>query len=259
MTVANDLMASLLIDLEAEHAALDVHVAPLDDAAWDRPSPAAGWTVRHQIAHLTRFDQVGAACIAGDSSDLRAMGALLATHTEDQLSLAVMAELLARPPAELLEAWRTGRQHLLEALGRAPADTRVPWAAGAMSLASFATARLMETWAHGLDCLGALGVPAVDTDRVLHVARIGYSALPYALRRAGIDPVPDVRGLRLDLTAPSGAPWTAGPDAASDVISGPAGAWARVAVQRDAANARAQLDASGPLAQLAVQHARAFA
>ena len=39
-------------DLAAEHAALDVLLEPLDAAGWLTPTPAEGWTIRDQVAHL---------------------------------------------------------------------------------------------------------------------------------------------------------------------------------------------------------------
>jgi uncharacterized protein (TIGR03083 family) len=43
---------ALVDDLVAEELALDELVAPLDGAAWSMPTPAEGWTVRDQVAHL---------------------------------------------------------------------------------------------------------------------------------------------------------------------------------------------------------------
>src|SRR5207245_1018126 len=57
----------------------------------------------------------------------------------------------------------SGAEHaMFEALDP---DTRVPWGIG-MRTPSFVTARLMETWAHGLDVCAALGVEPRDTDRL---------------------------------------------------------------------------------------------
>ena len=39
-------------DLAAEHGALDALVDGLDEAGWDRPTPAEGCSVRDHIAHL---------------------------------------------------------------------------------------------------------------------------------------------------------------------------------------------------------------
>ena len=42
----------IVADLRAESDDLDALVAPLPAAAWADPTPAAGWTIAHQIAHL---------------------------------------------------------------------------------------------------------------------------------------------------------------------------------------------------------------
>ena len=43
-----------------------------------------------------------------------------------------------------------------------------------MGAKSFLTARLMETWAHGIDVADALGVTREPTDRLRHVAQLGF-------------------------------------------------------------------------------------
>ena len=49
-------LADLLTDLADESAEVDAMVAPLSDVDWARPTPAEGWTVAHQIAHLAWTD-----------------------------------------------------------------------------------------------------------------------------------------------------------------------------------------------------------
>ena len=54
-------IAELLTDLAAESDDLDRTVAPLSDVDLSRPTPSPGWTIAHQIAHLTWTDRVGLA------------------------------------------------------------------------------------------------------------------------------------------------------------------------------------------------------
>jgi uncharacterized protein (TIGR03083 family) len=51
------LLGALLADLAAEGEALDAVVAELEDSAWLTPTPAEGWTIAHQIAHLAWTDE----------------------------------------------------------------------------------------------------------------------------------------------------------------------------------------------------------
>ena len=55
--------APIVDDLRAESDALDELVADLPAQRWTTATPAAGWTVAHQIAHLLWTDRV--ALIAG--------------------------------------------------------------------------------------------------------------------------------------------------------------------------------------------------
>jgi uncharacterized protein (TIGR03084 family) len=113
----------------------------------------------------------------------------------------------------------------------------------------------METWAHSLDVHAAAGVPYVDTDRIRHVAHLGLRALPYAFMIERLDPP---GAIRLELTSPSGEPWTFGPDGAPTVIRGAAGDWSRVVARRDRDGAAGRLRGEGPDAAKAIEHGRAF-
>src|SRR5215210_3278877 len=50
-------LAPLLADLRAESDALDDVVAELEETAWLGRTPAEGWTIAHQIAHLAWTDE----------------------------------------------------------------------------------------------------------------------------------------------------------------------------------------------------------
>ena len=45
-------LTALIADLRAEGDEIDALVRALPPNEWSRPTPAAGWTVAHQIAHL---------------------------------------------------------------------------------------------------------------------------------------------------------------------------------------------------------------
>ena len=87
-----------------------------------------------------------------------------------------------RCPPNATSCWRHGdrrRADATDAMAAHDEGDRVPWGGRPMSVRSLATARLMETWAHGLDCFAAASQPAVDTDRLVHVAWLGRQTLPY--------------------------------------------------------------------------------
>jgi uncharacterized protein (TIGR03084 family) len=89
-----------------------------------------------------------------------------------------------------------------------------------MGAASMATARLMETWAHGVDVTDALGMPPSATSRLRHVAHIGVRTRDFAFGQHGL-PRPDAE-IRVELAAPDGGSWTWGPETAEQRVTGPA-------------------------------------
>ena len=239
-------VAQLLDDLRAEHAALDERVAALDAGGWTTATPAEGWDVRDAISHLAFFD--GTAVLALDDADafVRHTSSMASGPKEPDLALG-----RAGDHAQLLRAWREGRARLAAAIGRADPTARVPWYGPPMSLASFVTARLMETWAHGQDVADALGLPPIISDRLRHVCHIGVGARAYSFRVHGIeDPGDPVR-------VEAGA-WAWGPEDATDRVTGSAIDLALVLTQRRHLDDTA-IEVVGPVATQWMAIAQAFA
>ncbi|MEV5435074.1 TIGR03084 family metal-binding protein [Streptomyces sp. NPDC052682] len=244
----------VLDDLREESEELDRLVARLAPGQWTRATPAPGWTVAQQIAHLAWTDR----------------SALLAVTDAEAFQLLVDKALAAPgsfvdegaeegarvPPAALLARWRAGRTALDRALRAAPPDTRFPWYGPPMSAASMATARLMETWAHGLDVADALGVTRAPTDRLRHIARLGVRTRDFSYGVHGL--TPPAAPVRVELRAPSGALWTYGPEEAPQRVTGPALDFCLLVTQR-AHRADLALRADGPDADRWLDLAQAFA
>jgi uncharacterized protein (TIGR03084 family) len=136
----------------------------------------------------------------------------------------------ALPAMELLAHWRKTRSSVMEALKAVPSGVRMPWFGPPMAAASMATARLMETWAHGQDIADTLGVRTEPTDRIRNVAHIGVRARDYAFMTHGLTP-PTAEFL-VSLTGPSGAVWTWGPEDAEQAVTGSALDFALLATRR---------------------------
>jgi uncharacterized protein (TIGR03084 family) len=133
-------------------------------------------------------------------------------------------------PAAVLAWYRDANDRLIAALRTRTGEERLPWLGQPMSARSFVSARLMEHWSHGLDILEAAGVPAVDSERLRHVAHLGYITRDFAYRNRGL--TPPGTPLYVELTSPEGETWTWGPPEAPDRITGPAGDFSRVVTQR---------------------------
>jgi len=247
---------ALLTDLADEHAALDAVVADLDDEQWETPTPSPGWRVRDQIGHLAYFDQT--ALMA--AIDPPAFESHLEKVMSDPAGFADEATAIGRSATgiELLEVWRMGRAAMLDALGDVPEDGRLAWYGPPMSLRSFVTARLMETWAHGQDIVDALGATRVEGDRIRHVCHLGVATFEWSWRVRGQEPPAPNGSVRVELTLPSGAGWSAGPPDAADVVRGAAVDFCLVVTQRRNV-ASTGLDVVGDVASEWMQVAQCFA
>lgn len=241
-------------DLCAEGAALDRLVADLPDERWATPTPAAGWTVAHQIGHLAWTDR--AALLA--ATDEEAFTAQLTEAWKNPFGFVdegAEAEA-ARTPRELLADWRGTREKLATVLRDVPAGTKLPWYGPPMSPASMATARLMETWAHGRDVADALGVTPESTARLEHIARLGVRTRDFAYSVNELPP--PAEEFRVELTAPDGGTWAWGPDAAAQWVTGSAEDFCLLVTQRVHRRDTA-LRAVGPDADRWLDIAQAFA
>ncbi|MEW2068926.1 TIGR03084 family metal-binding protein [Streptomyces sp. NPDC007346] len=211
-------VAAVIDDLREESDELDALVAALEPGRWREATPAEGWTVAHQIAHLTWTDAVALLAATEPERFADEVAKALAAP-ESFVDEGAEALVAAHTPDALLARWREGRRRLGEALRDAPAGTRIPWYGPPMSVASMATARLMETWAHGQDIADALGVTRAPTARLRHVARIGVRARDYAYGVRGI--TAPVEEFRVELRTPDGALLTYGPEGAAQRVTGP--------------------------------------
>ncbi|WP_329363259.1 TIGR03084 family metal-binding protein [Streptomyces sp. NBC_00669] len=219
---------AVLEDLRAEGDALDGLVAGLGAREWGAGTPAEGWTVAHQIAHLAWTDGRALLAVRDPAQFTAELG-----RGAVELGMAVAegaAAGAAEPYGELLARWRNGRGLLLEVLAAAPPEARFPWYGPPMSTASVATGRLMETWAHGEDVADTLGVRREPTARLRHVARIAVRARDYAFSVHGL--TPPAEPFRVELAAPDGELWTYGPPDAEQRVTGPALDFCLLAVRR---------------------------
>jgi uncharacterized protein (TIGR03084 family) len=245
-------VATLVADLAAEQAALRDLVGDIDDDHWLAPTPAWGWDVRDTISHLAHIDEMAVSTVRGDDGAINTVAERSASGEDLTYRGVLRGRNMGGP--EVLAWWDASSAVERDVLLALDPSLRVPWGIG-MRAPSLITARLMETWAHGLDVFTALSREPVDTDRLAHVAWLATRALPYAYSVAGEEP--PAAPLFVELTLPSGARWTFGPEDASDRIRGTASDYCRVFVQRRRV-ADTSLDAEGDAAARALAVARAY-
>ncbi len=249
-------LSELCDDLAAEHAALDVLLEPLHGDDWDTPTPAEGWTIRDQVAHLY-FAETRAVMTATEPERFVALRDA-EYPDKSRFAQAMTSPELGTSGDEAYAAWKAERTKLLEVYRHVDPKQRVEWYGPPMSPLSKITARIMETWAHGQDIADALGATRPPTDRLRHIAHLGVGARRFSYTINGL-PVDDTP-VSVELLAPSGATWTWGdPEAAAhDAVRGPALDFCLVVTRRRHV-ADTDLVVTGPAATAWMAVAQAFA
>lgn len=239
-------------DLHAEQQALDAVVADLSEDQWGLSTPSVGWTVADQIGHLTYFDGAAATAVTDPDAFKASIHDLIASPDAGAALTLGRGQTLAA----MLTAWRSNRERLAGVAATLTDDMRIAWYGPSMGAKSFLTARLMECWAHGQDIVDTVHADRPPSDRVRHIARLGFITRGWSYLNRGMEvPAGEVR---VELTGPSGAVWRLGPDDAADVVTGPAVDFCLVVTQRRHVDDTA-LEVTGAVARDWMERAQAFA
>jgi enediyne biosynthesis protein E11 len=211
-------LQDVLKDMNTDCDEVDRMVAGLDESQWQLPTPAPGWTIAHQIAHLTATFKM-AAIAAADPAAFRTFTVGLSGNFAANVE-AALTPFLKEPPAAMLNRWRSERENVTRALAAVPPGQVVPWLVRPLPPVILAAAGIMETFAHGQDIADALGLQREPTDRLGHL--VGFAVLVWDFGYQARGMTPPEEEFRFEITAPSGELWQFGPPDAAQRIAGPA-------------------------------------
>jgi len=247
-------MEKICKELKEEYQALDDIVSKLDDKDWNKVTIFNNWRIRDEISHIAFFD--GTARLAATD----APG--FTKHIEEILSDLVsfdkqpLNEGNKLTTSELMEWWRRERSQLVSALESLGPKTRIPWYGPPMSALSFATARIMETWAHGQDIVDILGISRKPTMRLSHIAHLGVRTMGWSFSNRSMDAPQEP--VYVALKSPDGDMWTWGAKDAQNSVSGTAEDFCLIVTQRRHFK-DTNIKTVGDVAEKWMIHAQAFA
>lgn len=243
-------MREILSDLVAEQQALDQFLQKINIRDW-KLSTSDGWNIQDTVSHLAAMEGYAHNAISDGGSRLGEID----QHDSLDAFFEVGAEAgRGMRPQDVIEVWRENRAKVVDALSRMNPTDRIPWFRSDMSAKTFATARLAETWAYGLDIHAAVEAEIEETDRLRHIAWLAWKNLPYMFSLAG-DPYPEP--IRVQVVGPMYAKWVSGPEDTDQVIKGPALPFCTLAVGRATPDeVRDQMTITGDLAERAFELVR---
>lgn len=229
-TSGND-MKDVCADLLEEYKELAALAEKLTPEQWQAKTAFFGWTPWDEIAHLCFFDDT-ALLAATDADAFNAnTRALMAELGKGREISAITREKFGDADGKaLLALWRNRFEALVAALASLDSKARLPWYGPMMSARSFATARMMETWAHGQDVFDAVRARRVPSRRLKHIAHIGVTTYGWTFvnRKLPVpEPVPYI-----ELSAPGGETWTWNEPSTANAVRGTAEEFCLVVTQR---------------------------
>lgn len=251
-------MKQICMDLQAEYDALDTIVKDLSDQLWQTQTPFFNWSIKDEISHIAYFDRAAYYSATDQEAFVKDMEQMLEGFVDySQMHKKVNSVGGNMLSQELLSWWRHNRQMLINAFSALSPKDRLPWYGPTMSARSSATARLMETWAHGQDIVDALHVKRQSTDRLRHIAHIGVNTFQWSFKNRQMT-VPE-SPVYVALNSPSGELWEWGPSDASDQVFGNAEDFCLIVTHRRNIADVHSIHTKGDVANQWMQIAQAFA
>jgi uncharacterized protein (TIGR03084 family) len=224
-------MEKICSDLDAEYQELNDLVAGLDEKKWHLKTPFFQWTIFDEVAHIAFFDQEALLAVEDPVRFKARTGKIMEiVVSSDPWPEQFNRMLDPKTPDDLLSYWRRTRTRLLQHFCTMEPGDRLPWYGPDMSARSFATARLMETWAHSQDIFDTLKKKRRDTKRLRHVAHIGVNTFGWSFKVRGVT-VPSITP-RVELSSPDGEQWIWGEPEATNRVWGSAQDFCLVVTQR---------------------------
>lgn len=220
--------SKLLTELSDESGELMNCLDQLRPDQWEAATPAVGWAIRDHVSHLAYFDDVTVLAV----TDVPAFRKL----SQDLISKGpnfpdyIAAQYQSLTAQELLDWFWQSRRNLVDTFAQQDPRSRLPWFGPDMSVGSSATARLMETWAHGQDVYDTLGIPHPPCAGMRSIAHLGVSTFAFSFRLNGRE-VPEEPVL-VQLHSSDGELHQWGPTDASNRITGDIEEFVSVVTQR---------------------------
>ncbi|GAA2224973.1 TIGR03084 family metal-binding protein [Streptomyces amakusaensis] len=245
--------APALDALAEECARLDALVAQVEAGQLATDSPAPGWTVADQIAHLVFV--FGLARVA--ATDANAFHGFIerAAGNFNGAVNAALADYADDSRETLIARWREAWRATHTALAALPPERPVPWLTGPTLPADVARVGVLELFGHGQDIADALRLRHRPTDHIVHVTRFAQANRDFGYQARGLTPPSEP--FRFELTGPSGALWEYGPADAKERITGSAYDFCLL-VTRRRHRADLELNASGAEADRYLDLAQAY-
>lgn len=247
-------MMQQAIDFKDESDVLYNVLKSLDATDFGRSTQFKEWTIDDVLVHLHFWNRAADQSLNDPDGFTELFGRLAANLASGSLREFENGEVELRG-RDLVDRWHAHYCDMADRWALLDPKIRVQWAGPEMSVRSSATARQMETWAHGQEIFDLFGLHRQDADRIKNIVVLGINTYHWSFKVRGLEapqPIPFVH-----LRAPSGAEWTFGEEGDDTVVGSAVGFCQIVTQTRNVADT--DIKTTGPAAAAWMQHAQCFA
>lgn len=249
-------MFQQVTDFREESQGLYELMQPLGAEAFGTQTQFKNWTFDDIIGHLHMWNWAADLSLKDEAAFQEFITQVFQYVANGSLRQFETQWLDGLAGPELLQRWHDFVLEMSKRFDAADPISRVKWAGPDMSVRSSITARLMETWAHGLAVYDALGVERRDEDRIRNIAILGINTFGWTFQNRKLE-VPAQKPY-VRLTAPSGEIWEWNEFSENNQVSGAASGFCQVVTQtRNLADTDLQVE--GDIANQWMSIAQCFA
>jgi uncharacterized protein (TIGR03084 family) len=218
-------------DLKEEGLELYQVLHDMDTGYWSEQSTFKAWTIWDVVAHLHIADLMALTSLRSTADFKLLMAKIEKKGSIRDYAEAWLEESRDQPLSgpEILERWWGTFEEMCAAFKVADTEKRYVWAGPSMKARMLATARQMETWAHGWEVFDLTKRKRIHTDKLKNIAIIGVKTYGWTFNnrgKAAPEPAPKIL-----LDAPSGARWSWNEDTGDHLIEGSAVEFCQVVTQ----------------------------
>ncbi len=235
-------MKEILSNLVAEQQLLDQYLQSIPVRNWNTKTKFKNWTITDHVSYLAGLEDLAFNAIKKKGSDF---SIYKGSKGLEKFENDCKDKGKNMRPQDVIEWWRLSRARVVETLADATGGRKLKWWKEEIDYLTFASTKLAETWAHGLDIYACMNKDYEDTIRIEHIALYGWLNAESTSKQNKIK----FKDLRLELIGPEYRAWQFGNENSENIIKGNASDWCRIVTGRTESNSKSNLNTEGDFAK----------
>jgi uncharacterized protein (TIGR03084 family) len=232
----------ILSSLVAEQQQLDQYLQSIPVRNWNTKTNFKNWTITEHVSYLAGLEDLAFNTLKKKGTEFNKYRGPSGLVKFEKHSINSGKDMR---PQDVIEWWRLSRAKVVETLADATPGRKIKWWNNQIDYLTFATTKLSETWAHGLDIYECMKKEYEYTVRIEHIALYGYLNIEKIAKLNKMK----YEKIRVELIGPEYRAWQFGDEKSINSIKGNASDWCRLVTGRTDRNFKPTLTVEGEFAK----------